>query len=121
MRDTAANIDTIKANVGFDKLQAMREASPTGGALGQVSDFENRLLQAVLSNLDQAQSEQQFLDNLEIVEGVYADIVHGKGFWERGEDGAIRLTVAPADYTPGTQYRFKGGDPSDPNNYEVIE
>ena len=27
---------TIQANISFDKLQAMREASPTGGALSQV-------------------------------------------------------------------------------------
>jgi hypothetical protein len=52
------NLNTIKANIGFDALQAMREASPTGGALGQVSDFENKLLQATKGTLDQAQSEQ---------------------------------------------------------------
>ena len=34
------SLETIKANIGFDKLQAMREASPTGGALGQVSNQE---------------------------------------------------------------------------------
>ena len=51
-------LDTLKANVGFDKLQQMRDNSPTGGALGQVSEFENRLLQAVNGALDPKQSDQ---------------------------------------------------------------
>lgn len=47
-------LDTIKANIGFAALQEMRNNSPTGGALGQVSEMENRLLQAVWGSLDQA-------------------------------------------------------------------
>ena len=52
------DLNTIKANVGFDKLQNMRDNSPTGGALGQVSEFENKLLQAVNGALDPLQREQ---------------------------------------------------------------
>lgn len=63
--DLSQTLNTIKANIGFDKLQAMREASPTGGALGQVSERENTLLQSVLGALDQGQSEDQFIRNLE--------------------------------------------------------
>ena len=60
----AQKLKTIKANIGFDKLQSMRENSPTGGALGQVSDFENRQLQAVQGALEQAQAPQDILYNL---------------------------------------------------------
>lgn len=66
--DLGAKLDTIRANIGFDKLQEMRENSPTGGALGQVSEFENRLLQAVWGNLTQSQSPEQFRENLDLVE-----------------------------------------------------
>jgi len=52
-RALSTDLDTIKANVGFEELQAMRDASPTGGALGQVSEHENRLLQAIRGSLDQ--------------------------------------------------------------------
>ncbi len=55
---------TIKANIGFDKLQSMREASPTGGALGQVAVQELEALQAVLGSLEQAQSPKQLANNL---------------------------------------------------------
>lgn len=72
-------LTTIQANIGFDKLQAMREASPTGGALGQVSDFENRQLQAIYGSLAQSQSEEQFRYNLMRLYNTYNDTVHGAG------------------------------------------
>lgn len=77
--DVRALVDTVKANIGFDRLQQMRDNSPTGGALGQVSEFENRLLQATLGNLEQSQTEDQFLENLGRLENLYLDIVHGPG------------------------------------------
>ena len=40
-------LTTLKANLGFDSLQKMRDNSKTGGALGQVSEMENKLLQAI--------------------------------------------------------------------------
>lgn len=72
-------IDTVKANAGFDRLQEMRAASPTGGALGQVSDFENKLLQATIGNLEQAQKKEDLLYNLRRVKDIYLDIIHGPG------------------------------------------
>ena len=52
----------------------MREASPTGGALGQVSE-ELDLLMATLSSLDQAQTQEQFIESLDQIEKRYIDIV----------------------------------------------
>lgn len=63
-RDFQAVIDTIKANLGFEELTAMREASPTGGALGQVSNQEINFLQAVQGNLDSAQSVDRLMEIL---------------------------------------------------------
>jgi len=65
--DLGNTLATIKSNIGFDKLQEMRNNSPTGGALGQVSEFENRLLQSVWGALEQSQSPAQFKENLEKV------------------------------------------------------
>ena len=53
----------------------MREASPTGGALGQVSERELDLLMATLSSLDQAQTQEQFIQSLDQIEKRYVDIV----------------------------------------------
>ena len=69
--DIAANIDTIKANVGFDRLQMMREASKTGGALGQIAVQELVLLQATIASLDPNQSPDQLKKNLSKVRAQY--------------------------------------------------
>jgi hypothetical protein len=69
--DTAASINTIEAAIGFDRLQAMRDASPTGGALGQVSEMELRQLNASLGSLRQSSSKEQFAENLAAVKKHY--------------------------------------------------
>jgi hypothetical protein len=63
-RNLRAKLDALKANVGFKELQEMRNASKTGGALGQVSDTENRLLASALGSLDQGQSPAQLKQTL---------------------------------------------------------
>lgn len=65
--DMQATLTTIQANLGLDKLQQLRDESPTGGALGQVTEREHALLQAVWGSLQQSQSKEQFLENLERV------------------------------------------------------
>lgn len=84
--DFSQMLDTIKANIGFDKLQSMREASPTGGALGQVSEFENRLLQAVFGSLAQSQSPEQLRYNLMRLQNTYNNIIY-RGY---NDDGSLR-------------------------------
>jgi hypothetical protein len=42
----------MKANLAFDKLQAMRNASKTGGALGNVSNEELALLSSTVASLN---------------------------------------------------------------------
>ena len=73
--DTAASINTIEAAIGFDRLQAMRDASPTGGALGQVSEMELRQLNASLGSLRQSSSREQFSENLTAVKKHYMSTV----------------------------------------------
>ena len=63
-RELANTVDTIQANLGFDKLQSMRDASPTGGALGQVSERELNFLQATLANLDRRAKPETLKKNL---------------------------------------------------------
>lgn len=75
--DVSQLLDTVRANIGFDRLTQMREASPTGGALGSVTERELSLLQSVLGNLSQSQSPEQFQRNLERVNEIYTEVVHG--------------------------------------------
>lgn len=69
--NVAALLAPIKANIGFDRLQRMREESPTGGALGQVAVKELDFLQSVFGSLEQTQDSKQLLENLTRLEDQY--------------------------------------------------
>ena len=94
--DLQNTLNTVKANIGFDRLQAMRDSSPTGGALGQVSEMENRLLQAVWGSLEQSQSPEQLKANLERVRNQV------KESWKRIADAYEKDygVPLPADMAP---------------------
>lgn len=57
-------LSTIRANIGFDTLGEIKAASPTGGALGSVTERELSLLQATQGNLDQAQNPDDLINVL---------------------------------------------------------
>ena len=63
-------IETLKANLSFDRLQQMRDESKTGGALGQVSNIELRLLGSTVASLDPTQPD--FTKQLKKVEESYS-------------------------------------------------
>lgn len=73
-RNLDATLDTIKANLGFDELNQMRQNSPTGGALGNVTERELAFLQSVTASLDQAQSPDQLRQNLAVIKQHFAGI-----------------------------------------------
>ena len=112
--DIRASLDTVRANIGFDQLNQMRQASPTGGALGNVTERELNFLQAVLGSVDQSQTEAQFRQNLRRLRDVYYEIINyglgnrppvqipgpgGRGTAEPPARGEIRtpsgLTIRP--------------------------
>jgi hypothetical protein len=64
-------LDTVKANLGFDRLQQMRDASPTGGALGSITERELERLEATLTNLDPNMGDKELIQGLEKVKGHY--------------------------------------------------
>lgn len=64
---------TIKANLGFDRLQQMRDASPTGGALGQVAVQELQALQATIGSLELGQDKKELINNLNKIEHHYSN------------------------------------------------
>lgn len=70
--DVKNSLATLQSIVSFDRLQAMREASPTGGALGAVSERELALLQSSLGALSQDSSPEQLRQTLDFIDGVMA-------------------------------------------------
>lgn len=62
--DARAKLQTIKAKTAFNTLQEMRNNSPTGGALGQVSDREEELLANAIAAINPNQSGEAFKQQL---------------------------------------------------------
>jgi len=60
--------NTMVAAATFDALQEMRTNSPTGGALGNVSDADIRLLRESIGALGQSQNEEDFYASLAVFE-----------------------------------------------------
>ena len=65
------HIDTIQANLSFKEIAEMRANSPTGGALGNVTERELDLLAATVSKLDQRLSPTALRASLERVRTHY--------------------------------------------------
>jgi hypothetical protein len=63
--DAQALLDNIQAKGQFGALSKMRAASPTGGALGNVSDTEGRTLRDSFAVLKQSQDTPAFKQHLE--------------------------------------------------------
>ena len=67
-RKLRGDLEELKANIGFNELTEMREASKTGGALGNVSDTETRLLSSTLGSLDQFVDDKDLAQRLRQIE-----------------------------------------------------
>lgn len=94
---------TIQTNIGIDKLNEMRAASPTGGALGQVSDYENKMLQAAYGSLAQEQSPETLERNLRRIRRLYEGVVNGDfGAADAIDQEAIEQAMQEADSEGGT-------------------
>jgi hypothetical protein len=69
-----ADLNLIKANLAFDRLQQMRDSSPTGGALGQVSELELKLLESAMATIDQGLDLEAFRTRLNDVLTTYSQL-----------------------------------------------
>jgi len=112
--DLDATLDTIKANIGFNELQAMRQASPTGGALGQVAVRELDMLQAVLSSLRRGQRGEQLKNNLNAVKTHYANWKNAvdQSAAQEGGNASVNPSIPPSPNLPAPPpgaVRRKGG------------
>ncbi|TVR08171.1 MAG: hypothetical protein EA385_10655 [Salinarimonadaceae bacterium] len=70
-------VQSVASNIGVDRLQAMREASPTGGALGQVPFQQQQRLEQLLGSLDITQPPQVLEANMKRISNLYMDLIHG--------------------------------------------
>lgn len=94
-KDLSAKLETVKANLGFDRLQQMREQSPTGGALGAVAVQELVALQSTVASLDQLQKPEQLRAALNKIENHYTKWMDVMKQADGGGGGAQGTWEAP--------------------------
>lgn len=84
----------IRAKAAFDELQNMRENSPTGGAVGQLSDAEREALTDAEAAIYQSASKEEYMRALNAFENKMLDIAYGDGNWARDpKTGKITVKV----------------------------
>lgn len=96
-------IKQVIANIGFDRLQKMRDQSKTGGALGQVAVIELQMLQSTIESLNLGLDEETLKANLLTVKDQYASAVREYNKY----------------ITAYNKFLQEGGDPNNPP--QVIE
>ena len=110
-RELASKVDTIQANLAFDELEEMRKNSPTGGALGNVTEKELDLLKSAVSGLDPSLDIEAFNKQVKAIQKHYdrfkkaligqADYrVDGGFIYIKAPDGQI-YNVGPASSGDG--------------------
>lgn len=100
------NVDTLKADLSFKELTAMREASKTGGALGSITERELDQLARRVKDLNPRNPD--FLTNLEYIDSYYEQILDEAEGPEGGSPnfvGGTPLYESPVD---GLVYDFDG-------------
>ena len=72
--DVKNTLDTVTSNIAFGRLQAMRDASVTGGALGSVTENELALLMNSLGAVKQNTSPEKLIENLKEIKRIWSKI-----------------------------------------------
>ena len=70
-----ATLDTIDSNIAFDRLSQMRAESPTGGALGSITEGELKLLRSTIASTAREQRPEKLRENLEYIKQQYVSMI----------------------------------------------
>lgn len=68
-------IEGIRPSITIDRLNAIRNSNPTGGAFGNITNFEDELLGNSFGSLKTGQDPKDIAKNLNRVRNIYADAI----------------------------------------------
>ena len=133
------HLESIKSNISIDQLQLMREASPTGGALGQIPVRQQEYLMSVLGSLLPTLKPDVLRENLHGVGRIYANAMYGsdderaaavqRGVitqetadeWRLLRDRALKEIDQGAHQNPQVETFPLGNEPPDLSGYKILE
>ena len=88
------HLQSIKSNISIEQLQAMRDASPTWGALWQVPIQQQRFLMEVLWSLDPTLPQEILEQNLNYVQDIYLNAIYWTPWELQGAIETWKMTQA---------------------------
>jgi hypothetical protein len=91
--DVRKLVKTLQGNIAFKTLADMKAASPTGGALGAVSERELDMLAAAMGSIDPGLSHFLFKGNLDEIERILK-------LYKQEANSAISQIEKPQNFTP---------------------
>lgn len=96
--DLRNTLNTVTSNIAFSRLQAMRDASVTGGALGSVTENELAMLMNSLGAVQQDTSAKVLRENLPVIRDIWrkiqSDPVARRAYAAAGAAGAAGASTA---------------------------
>lgn len=118
----------ITDSAALAEIQNMRDNSPTGGAVGQLTDGERVAIGNAVTALNSSTSAEEYTRAAKAYRQLALDIAYGEGNWKMLEDGTVHATTGVAQSSAsgpkvGTiedGYRFLGGDPQNPESWEQV-
>ncbi len=92
-------LNTLGSQLALDSLTAMRQSSPTGGAVGQVTEREYPILKARFGNLEQAQNINDFRKAAQELKNYMAELKQNIQDAYNIDYGGLQRPTTP--YQPG--------------------
>lgn len=95
----------ISTRAALDEVQNMRDNSPTGGAVGQLTDSEREAIGLAATSLSNASSKDEYLRAAKKFREIMLDTAYGKGQWRLDEQGQVSFgspSTPAGDFTSDT-------------------
>lgn len=104
--DFGNRTNQITDQAALAEVQNMRDNSPTGGAVGSLTDSERVAIGNSVTAINNSTSPEEYARAAKAYRKLALDIAYGEGTWELGEDGQ---PVAKTDAPPPAEIGKGGG------------
>jgi hypothetical protein len=95
--DFANRTNQITDSAALAEVQNMRDNSPTGGAVGQLTDDERRAIGNSVTAMNSSTSAKEYVRAAKAYQKLALDIAYGEGQWQMDQSGnVISGGAAPA-------------------------